>query len=312
MNELPPDNSPDQENLLPTPPKTLIFTLSGLILLGMFAGSSIMALATEMQGIDIRSIFGEFGKDSTSEMRNFIRGTLLLNHTMTFLVPALIAGWLFYKGYWPQALALNRKPAAITLAKAILFIAGAFPLAQLFFTFNRWAIGQFPAAKQLVEAELQSENLVLGLLTMQHPSELVFNLLVMAAIPAIGEEMIFRGFLQQQLGRLSRNSAPAVLFSAFIFSLTHFQVQRFLAIFLLGIVLGLLLLWTRNLWVPVIAHFLNNAIQVVVAWFNQERLGEINQSGGEEIPWPVYLAAALTVVLAGYLLQKGGKQTSAG
>lgn len=310
MNELLPNNSPEAGNPLPVPPKTIVFTLGGLILLGMFAGSSIMALATQMQGIDIRSIFSEFGKDSTAEIRNFIRGTLLLNHTMTFLVPALIAGWLFYKGYWPQAVALNRKPELTTLGKSILFIAGAFPLAQLFFTFNRWAISQFPAAEQLVEAEVQSENLVVGLLTMQHPGELAFNLLVMAAIPAIGEEMIFRGFLQQQLGRLFRNSTPAVLFSAFIFSLTHFQVQRFLAIFLLGIVLGLLLLWTKNLWVPVIAHFLNNAIQVVVAWFNQDRLGELNKSGGEDIPWPVYLVSALVFVLAGYLLQKGSEQTA--
>ena len=286
------------------PPKMALFTLGGLVFLCMMLGSGIIALACHLQGIDIQEVLSSFGKDSSLDERNFMRGTLLLNHMTTFLVPALIAGWIFYKKRWPEAALLDQKPAPGTLGLGILFVMAAFPLAQLAFTANRWLVEQIPFLDALVKTEAATDNLVEGLLVMQSPWEVLFSLLVIAVVPAVGEEMVFRGFLQRHLIRLTKKPALGIGLTALLFSLAHFQIQRFLAILLLGAVLGVLFHWTKNLWVPVAAHFLNNGAQVVIAYFNQEKLSELNAGADEDLPVTVILASAVLFAATGYQLWK--------
>jgi uncharacterized protein len=270
----------------------------------MMLGSGIIALACQLQNIDIQEVFAAFGKDSPLQERNFMRGTLLLNHMTTFLVPPLIAGWIFYKKRWPEASQLDQKPQVGTLGLGILFVMTAFPLAQAAFTANRWLVEQVPFLDALVKTETATEGLVEGLLVMHSPWELLFSLLVISIVPAIGEEMVFRGFIQRHLIRWTNKPALAIGLTALLFSLAHFQIQRLLAILMLGVVLGLLFYWTKNLWVPIAAHFLNNGAQVVLAYFNQEKLRELNQGTGEDLPAAVVIVSAVLFAFTGYRLWK--------
>jgi membrane protease YdiL (CAAX protease family) len=292
------------------PVRMVLFTLGGLVFLSMMLGSIITAVACDIQGIDIRTVFDDLGNQHTTDARQFTRGILLLNHTLTFLVPALLAGWLFYRTHWPDRLRLDRPPALTTTGLGLLFAAAAFPLAQLLFGANKWLVDQIPALRDLVAAETASENLIIGLLTMETPGEFAFNLLVMALLPAIGEEMVFRSFLQRQLTRLPQHPAVAISAAALVFSLAHFQVQRFLAIALLGVVLGLLFHWSRNLWIPILAHFLNNGAQVAFAWFNQDHLPEMNDQDPSDIPSGVYALASVLLVTSGFFLHRLRRPTS--
>lgn len=286
------------------PPPMVLLTLAGLIFLCWFAGSGIVALACELQGINMHDALASFSTSSTLEERNFVRGALLINHTATFLVPAILTGWFFYKTDWPKAVALNNQLDLRTLGLSILFIMAAFPIAQEAFLVNRWLVEQIPSLQALVETETATENLMEGLLIMQSPWEMLFSLLVMALVPAIGEEMIFRGHVQQQVTRWINQPLLAIGLTAFIFSLIHFQIQRFLAILWLGLVLGLLLYWTKNLWIPIAAHFLNNGAQVVIAYFNQDKLTEMNEGAGEDLPFSVVLISAGLLVITGIMLWK--------
>ncbi len=302
---------PPTEPLPAEPPvRMVLFTLGGLVFLSMMLGSLVTAVACDLQGIDIRTVFEDLGNKPSIEARQFIRGTLLLNHTLTFLVPALLAGWLFYRTQWPTRLRLHKPPTRNVAALGMLFAASAFPLAQLLFGANKWLVDQIPALHELVAAEKASENLIVGLLTMETPGELAFNLLVMALLPAIGEEMVFRGFLQRQLTRLPHHPALTIAAAALVFSLAHFQVQRFLAIAFLGVVLGLLFHWSRNLWIPVLAHFLNNGAQVAFAWFSQDQLANMNNQDPSAIPVSIYSSAFVLFVASGFFLYKLRPTTS--
>ena len=278
------------------PPKLVVFTLAAVSFLCAAFGSGIVYLACSMQGLDMQEAFNSFGAASSLDERNFMRGLLLLNHLATFLLPATLVAWFFYRRLWPQTLGVRTFPKTAALAWGLLFMAVAFPVAQAAFEFNSWLVEKAAWLSPLTEVESANESILTGLLAMNSPWEILFNILVMAMVPAIGEEMLFRGVLQQHLMKWMKRPFAAIFVTALLFSLVHFEVQRFLAIFGMGLALGLLYFWAQNLWVPIAAHFLNNATQVVVAWFYQDELEKLNQGGGDSLP-PLLVAASFALVL---------------
>ena len=276
-------------NLTSAPPGRIILTVIALFFLGSAIGGGIIQLMCEWQGIPLSDALNGFGPESSPPERNFVKGLLILNHLSSFLIPCLLAGVLFYKSQWPIKLNLNSLPGPKTFGLALLILLSAFPVAQGLFELNRWALGHFAFSEQLLELEGASERLQMGLLRMDTAWELISSIIAMALVPAVGEELLFRGFIQKQLIRSVHKPITGILLTALFFSIIHFQAQRFLAIFWLGTVLGLLYFWTKNLWVPILAHFLNNGMQVMVAWFMQEELESLNRQS-ETFPW--YLALA--------------------
>ena len=138
--------------------------------------------------------------------------------------------------------------------------------------------------------EATAEGMLRSLLVMESPAELLLNLLVMAVLPAIGEELLFRGVLQQKIERLSQRPHLAIWSTAFVFSAIHMQFEGFLPRMLLGAALGYLFYWTRNLWVPIVAHFVFNGAQVAAQYFAREQFGQLELEQAESPHW---LAAAV-------------------
>ena len=99
---------------------------------------------------------------------------------------------------------------------------------------------------------------------------LAVNLFVIALLPAIGEELLFRGALQRLLGELTRNKHAGIVLSAIAFSALHMQFYGFLPRMMLGIYFGYLVLWSGSLWPAIIGHFINNATAVVFYFVQQK------------------------------------------
>lgn len=123
------------------------------------------------------------------------------------------------------------------------------------------------AFRSMEDAALETTNLLLSRKTI---GALILNLIVVAGFAAVSEEMFFRGALQQLLQEKYPNGHVAVWVAALIFSLVHFQFYGFLPRLLLGGLLGYLFLYTRNLWAPILFHFINNALIVVLYYFFSE------------------------------------------
>ena len=118
-------------------------------------------------------------------------------------------------------------------------------------------------------AEEEAAKLTEVFMKMPTLSAFLFNLLMIALLPAIGEELLFRGRLQRLLKEWLKNIHVAIFISAFLFSALHMQFYGFLPRMFLGVLFGYLFYWSGSLWVPVCAHFINNGAAVIVAYLGQ-------------------------------------------
>jgi membrane protease YdiL (CAAX protease family) len=117
-----------------------------------------------------------------------------------------------------------------------------------------------PVEQWMREQESAAEALTAQLVAGGDVLLLMSNLFVIALVAAVSEEFFFRGALQRIIGLRVRNRHTAVWLTAFLFSAFHLQFYGFLPRMLLGVFLGYLLVWSGTVWLPVLAHFVNNAL----------------------------------------------------
>jgi membrane protease YdiL (CAAX protease family) len=102
------------------------------------------------------------------------------------------------------------------------------------------------------------------------PAGVFLNLVIIALLPAIGEELCFRSVMQRIIIQLSGNAWAGILITAFLFSALHLQFEGFLPRMFLGGILGVLYWYSGSIWTAILAHFTNNAVQVLfVSYFPQ-------------------------------------------
>ena len=128
---------------------------------------------------------------------------------------------------------------------------------------------------------------------------LLLNLLVIALIPAVGEELTFRGVLQQGLMRRVKSPHVAILLSAAIFSFIHFQFYGFLPRMFLGILLGYMFYITGSLWTSIAMHFVNNGTAVVLYYLNNKGIIDIDPEhfGEMQYSWLITISFVVTAAL---------------
>lgn len=106
---------------------------------------------------------------------------------------------------------------------------------------------------------------------------------VIAIIPGIGEELVFRGFLQNYLHKSSRNIHIAIWVSAFLFSAMHMQFFGLVPRMMLGALFGYLYFWSGNLIIPIVAHIVNNGFTLIMMYVYQAKITDLNIESVEEV-----------------------------
>jgi hypothetical protein len=132
---------------------------------------------------------------------------------------------------------------------------------------------------------------------MENMWELLANLTLIAILPAIGEELVFRGVIQQQLMRRIQNPWMTILLASVIFSAAHMQFEGFIPRMLLGFILGWLYWKTQNFWVPVLCHFFNNGLQVIGQYLYKQDLSTVDLEKDIQVPWQ-FAAISLFMIWA--------------
>lgn len=289
-----------------TPPDTerapilILLLLAAATLIGTLLGSLLALGWSASQGMNLQTVINTLNEQSPRSLRDVIRVANLLNHVATFTLPALLLAFLLYKRKWINALKLDYFPPLGLLLTGILFVIASFPFVQLTY----WLNHQLPLPEWARTMEETLQTMVKGLLVMDTPAELFLNLLVIAVLPAIGEELIFRSILQQQLQRIFRRPAMAIWLTAVIFSAIHFQFEGFLPRVVLGAALGYLFYWTRSLWAPILAHFVTNGMQVVTQYVTDGKLTESDIETMETKDWIAGIASLSITLALGYYLSK--------
>jgi membrane protease YdiL (CAAX protease family) len=138
---------------------------------------------------------------------------------------------------------------------------------------------------------------------------LLINLVIMAVFPALFEEFFFRGTLQQFFTKWFANHHIAIVITAFIFSAIHLQFYGFIPRFLLGIYLGYLLIWGKSLWLPIIAHFMHNAVTLIFDYGAQRQGIDLEALEPTQIQefYPVVLLCTIAVAAGIYYLWRKSK-----
>lgn len=142
------------------------------------------------------------------------------------------------------------------------------------------------------------------LTTFSSPGRFFTALLVIAVLPGIGEELVFRGIVQNRLHQLSRNLHVAVWLSALLFSAIHLQFYGFVPRLLLGAFFGYLYGWSGNLAIPVFAHFMHNALTLLMIYLYQLNLSSIHPEEAEPAPLTLVALCTMFFLIIVYYLQK--------
>lgn len=148
-------------------------------------------------------------------------------------------------------------------------------------SFEEWARAKEESLSELTKFITQFDN----------TGSLLAGLVVIAVLPAIGEEMVFRGILQRKLQQLTRKPHVAIWLAAFVFSAIHLQFYGFFPRMLLGALFGYIYYWSGNLWYPIAAHFLNNAFTLVMLYLYQQKATDIDVEATDSVPWSMALLA---------------------
>ena len=141
---------------------------------------------------------------------------------------------------------------------------------------------------------------------------LLFNIFMIAVIPALGEEFLFRGVIQKIFTNMTKNYHWGIWISAIIFSAFHMQFLGFVPRMLLGALFGYMLVWSGSLWLPVLGHFINNLIGVLALHVQNLENESTSQMGEFVEKMPVHWAVAIfSLLLTMVLMISLKKETKA-
>ena len=240
---------------------------------------------------------------ATPEGLVFQKYFLVIQSIGLFIVPPLILGWL-YDGNFSEYLHINRTTTVSSYLYVGLAVLMLIPLINFVGEINSqmklpeslsgvedWMRTMEESAKVLTEKFMKVEGI----------SGLLFNVFMIAILPALGEELMFRGVIQRIFTTMTKNYHWGIWIAAIIFSAFHMQFYGFLPRLLLGAMFGYLLVWTGTMWAPILAHFVNNTMGVVGYYMIDKGVisKDVEQWGTGTEQFPLVL---FSMVSAGILL----------
>ncbi len=271
-----------------------LLTFSFLFFLGLIIGTLITYIV--------------FGNDESSI--DAIRWGQFIVSLFAFAFPAVSCAFLFSREN-TSFFNLTKFPSFQLLAIGCLSFLLILPFINLLAWLNMQV--EFPAALSGIETELHrledaANAIVEKVLSLTSTKDLLLNLFFVALVPAVTEELIFRGTLQKMLGERF-NSHAAVWITAIVFSAFHMQFFGFIPRIVLGALLGYFYVWSGSLYLPMVAHFINNALGVWAGWLvaNKHISADVENIGGSSQFIIGLVCLALVIPLLIYMERKGKK-----
>ena len=286
----------------------LLAALTGLFIFQMIA----TGLASLISGKDVGSLLNTLS-DTEPLSDKWRRWGLFIAASSS--IGAFVVAPLIYIRYLKRPLRWEELPLALPRAKVFLlclFVTWLFMLANA--QVVKWNQGlELPEMlsgleQWIKEKEVHAQRIIEQFTQMPSVWDFLATLCVVALIPAVGEELLFRGLLQAQLVRSLKNIHIAIWCTALLFSFFHLQFYGFVPRLLLGALFGYMYFLSGSLWVPVFAHFTNNA-SVVFALYIEQQQSKLVPLETQDLP-PTWVSATALILMgvliyALYLRRKG-------
>lgn len=276
-----------------------LFILIFFSLTGLFIGSVISMVLGVILGVNLF-------ESPTNQPLYFLRMSQIVNTICWLLLSALIFVKLFY-GKVRVHLKLDRKSSILFYLGAFLLVFTIQPIISLIGYFNYNIT--FPESMSAIEKAIKSmtdTNAALMDYLFSDKSVLGFitNVFIIAVLAAFVEEIFFRGCLQQILIKITKNYHFGVWITAFIFSAVHLEFYGFLPRILLGAMLGYLFVWSGSIWVPMLAHFINNLTAILLKYFSNIDLDDMEKYVPSENIVYIVLSIIFTVIIVYFLARR--------
>ena len=232
----------------------------------------------------------------------------LILATFVFIVPANAYSRLFSDN--TIVFFEFKKPSVVYIFFAALLWLFTLPIISFLADLNNKIA--FPTSFASLEnsfrlAEARAENATRFLLNITSISGLMVNLLVIAVVAALAEELIFRGIIQKLLFEQSKNIHLAIWLTALVFSLFHLQFFAIIPRIVLGAALGYTFYWSKSIWVPIFFHFINNASIVLASYLYQKKMITTDPNEITFFPNSVLFVAFICSIAIVYFWNKRAK-----
>lgn len=162
------------------------------------------------------------------------------------------------------------------------------------------------------EKEATLQRITVRITSFRSLKELGIAIGVIGLIPAVGEELLFRGLVQPIFYQRTKNIHLAIGMSAFAFSAIHLQFYGLVPRFLLGMLFGYIYWWTKDLFFPIVAHFSHNTCTLLMLFLHQHGVMTQDPFTVQAPPGPVLALFATLVVILSNRLQQQGKRVAHG
>jgi len=295
-------------------PFVQLLILIALIVAGFCVSSFFMMLFgfLFLEGSDLNVIYS-LTTDSPESVRLFLKWMQGFIQISMMLLPALIFVCFYgrkhfnilkiksIKHFWSLLVSIALPFAVLPLVGLLSEWNNAIKFPDFLFAVEQYLRNMEDAAAEMTKLFLYAET----------GWGLLLNLFIIAVIPAIAEEFLFRGVIQNIFKRWFCNVHWAVIVTALIFSVVHGQFFGILPRFALGLMLGYLFVVIGSIWAPIIAHFVNNGAATIVAFletkgFIETTAEEFGTVQNAEI-WG-FISAAATVVIFYFLWKKNQRE----
>ena len=267
--------------------KAGLFILIGMMGAGAMVGSLLSAMV--WKGMTGQTIEQMQISMSDPAYANAVRVVQTLLSACMFLLPPIITARIIQRNPFDYLMWKGKISFKTSLSTVLVMVTTLVVASQLS-VIMEWIPLSDNLRLYFREMEDKYMQQIEVMSQMKGISDLLLSLLVMAAFPAIVEEAFFRGGFQNMMYRSTKNIWVSVIITSLLFSAIHFSFYGFLSRVALSLVLGLLYAYSSNLWIPILAHFVNNAIAVGQVYYLRSTGQSVVENIDEKYPWYVVLS----------------------
>lgn len=259
-------------------------------------------------GIFLSLILGAVMQEDITNPSSYSLSFMRISQVVSVVCWLLVSAFLFlalFKEAPRSYLKTDTKVSWLYIPLVILLVVAVQPLVELSgylneqISFPQPLENYFQHQKEISEAFLNrfvADTSIIGI---------ILNIFVIAVTAAVVEEIFFRGCMQQIFVKIVKNKHVGVWITAIIFSAIHMEFYAFIPRVLLGAMLGYIYLWSGSLWMPMLAHFLNNLGALIM--YGTPEYEELISYNPESNVIYIVASIVLTVVI-GYLFVRLNKR----
>jgi uncharacterized protein len=282
----------------------------GILVVSYLVGASIVAQINHMSVTQIGSMSVE--DFARPELAGIVKELMVVQFFGLFFLPPLVFSYLADPRPM-RFVGVTQPHKNYFLLLGLITMVAAYFMVEWLAALNEQVVMHL-LSKSLRAAVEKGENeansLLENILTMKNPADLLLSIVLVGALPAIGEELFFRGVLQRLFIQIFKSTWPGIIFTAALFSAFHGQFMGFLPRMILGIVLGSLYWYSGSIFTSMLGHFVYNTMNILLIYFKVSEVDSKNATN-----WMITLIGLISLAVVVFLinfLKKKSTTTYAG